>query len=142
MKTNESFSRREFLKKSLIGMGGVIFLAKNKPVRLLENFAYLDDFSDSDYFARNTVYLPNTLPIRMKPTSDATIIRNMEVDECLVWNREVVGATPTGRTGNNRWVETPEGFVYLPSVQKVRNISNQPRLTNTTPVTGSRGYVG
>ena len=138
MKTNESFSRREFLKKSLIGMGGVIFLAKNKPVRLLENFAYLDDFSDSDYFARNTVYLPNTLPIRMKPTSDATIIRNMEVDECLVWNREVVGATPTGRTGNNRWVETPEGFVYLPSVQKVRNISNQP-VSQIPASNGSQG---
>ncbi len=138
MKTNGNFSRREFLKKSLLGLGGVVFLANNRPDRLLENFAYLEDFSESDYIARMALASPNVLPLRMKPSPDATIIRNLTTDECLVWNREVIGESPTGKIGNNRWVETPEGYVYLPSVQKVRNIPNQP-VSQIPSINGGQG---
>ncbi|RJQ43167.1 MAG: L,D-transpeptidase [Anaerolineaceae bacterium] len=123
---DSTISRRDFLKKSMIGLGGIALFANQKNTRLLENLSYLEEFPDAEYFARNTVYSPNTLPIRLKPSADSAAVRNMGNDECLVWYREVIGTAPTGRTSNNRWVETPEGYVYLPSVQKVRNIPNQP----------------
>ena len=137
-KDKKNLSRREFLEKSLIGMGGLTLLANRKPMKLFEKFAYLDDFADADCFARNTVYLPSTLPIRSKPSVNASTVRVMYQDECLVWNRVVVGEAPTGHGNNNRWVETPEGYVYLPSVQKVRNIPNQP-ISQLPVVEGSTG---
>ncbi len=119
-----NMNRRDFLKKSMLGVGGLAYFANRKPIRLLDSLAYLDEFSDSEYLARNTVYLPNTLPVRSKPSVNASTVRALNPDECLPWNRVVVGEAPLGR-GNNRWVETPEGYVYLPSVQKVKNIPNQ-----------------
>jgi len=138
MDNKNNYSRREFLKRSLVGIGGIALLAPKKPLRLGKEFAYLEDFPQAKYLARNTVYPPNLLPIRMKPSAEASIIRNMDADECLAWLREVVGVAPIGRSNNNRWVETPEGYVYLPSVQKVRNIINQP-LSQIPTREGSQG---
>ncbi|NMC28797.1 MAG: L,D-transpeptidase [Pelolinea sp.] len=138
MNTQKHYSRRDFLKRSLLGLGGIVLLANNKPARMVKEFAYLEDFPDAEYLARNTVYSPNSLPLRMKPSPDATVVRNLGADECLAWLREVVGAAPAGRPNSNRWVETPEGYVYLPSVQKVRNIPNQP-LSQIPSANGSQG---
>lgn len=85
----------------------------------------LDNWPDSEYLLRNNVYLPYTLKIRSKPLIDAPEIRDLQEDECLPWLREVVGENALW-TPNKRWVETPEGFVYAPSVQKVRNLPNIP----------------
>jgi hypothetical protein len=75
----------------------------------------------------------STLPIRAKPSADANVVRYLSEDECVVWLREVVGSHPTGRV-NRKWVETPEGYVYSPSLQKVRNIPNEP--ISTLPQSG------
>jgi len=107
----QDISRRDFLMKSLSGLGGIVILANSKKTSLYEKFFYLDDFADAEYLARNTVTLPNTLPIRSKPSTDASIVRTMEQDECLPWNRVVIGSAPLGRTNNDRWVETPDGYI-------------------------------
>jgi lipoprotein-anchoring transpeptidase ErfK/SrfK len=133
-----NISRRDFLIKSLSGLGGVALLANKKNTSLFEKFSYMNDFADVEYLARNTVTLPNTLPIRSKPSTDASTVRIMDQDECLPWNRVVVGSAPLGRTSNDRWVETPDGYVYLPSVQKVRNIPNTP-LSDIPAVGGAPG---
>lgn len=113
-------TRREFLNKSLYLMGGALALPR------IHNFSYLlEDWTESKYLARNTVYLPSSLPLRSRPTVDSTVIRNLQEDECLVWLREVIGEAPLGRY-NKIWVETPEGYVYYPSVQKVKNVPNEP----------------
>ncbi|HAF61599.1 MAG TPA: hypothetical protein DCK95_04665 [Anaerolineaceae bacterium] len=136
---NKNISRRDFLKKSMAGVGGLALLANRLNTRLFDDFDYLQDFPDSEYFARNMVYLPNTLPIRSKPSADASAVRLMGVDECLAWNRVVVGEAPLGRNSNNRWVETPEGYVYLPSVQKVRNLPNSQPVSQIPETTSGPG---
>lgn len=126
MNIHEKFSRREFLKKSVLGLGGMVLLANEKPMQLAKEFAYLDDFPNGEYLLRNAVPTANgTVRLWTKPSDEASIIRVLNADELLVWNREVIGSSPAGRK-SKRWVETPEGYVYLPSAQKVRNLPNQP----------------
>jgi hypothetical protein len=44
MNTQKHYSRRDFLKRSLLGLGGIVLLANNKPARMVKEFAYLEDF--------------------------------------------------------------------------------------------------
>ncbi len=116
----DQISRRNFIQKSLVGMGGLILLPKLGIRSLL-----LDEWPQGDLLGRNTVYQPSALPIRTKPAIESTIVRHLQEDEIVVWLREVLGESPIGRT-NKTWVETPEGYVYAPSLQKVKNIPNEP----------------
>jgi len=113
-------NRRRFLEKSLIGLGGIALL-QSFDLKTLG----LDEWPEGEILGRNNVYLPNSLPIRSKPTANSPVVRNIIEDECVVWLREVIGESPVGRS-NKRWVETPEGYIYCPSLQKVRNIPNEP----------------
>jgi len=117
---NHNISRREFIKDSLIGLGGLTLLPSLEKLHSL-----LDEWPDGQYLARNTVYPPGTLPIRTKPSVNSKVVRTLKVDECLTWIKEVLGEAPLGRY-NRRWVETPEGYVYAPSVQKVKYTPNEP----------------
>ncbi|HZW02712.1 MAG TPA: L,D-transpeptidase, partial [Anaerolineaceae bacterium] len=60
-----------------------------------------------------------------KPSVDAASVGVLYEDAVVVWLREVVGELPGGRQ-SRRWVETPEGYIYAPSVQPVRNEPNTP----------------
>jgi lipoprotein-anchoring transpeptidase ErfK/SrfK len=116
-------SRRMFLERSMVGLGGLAILPMFKNRKLL-----LDQFPDSEFLGRNTVYLPSTLAIRMKPSADAQAVRHLGEDECIPWLREVIGEHPVGRI-SKKWVETPEGYVFSPSLQKVKNLPNEPIST-------------
>jgi len=113
-------NRRRFLEKSLIGLGGIALLPSVN-LKILG----LDEWPEGKFLGRNTVYLPNALPIRSKPTVDGSVVRHLVEDESVVWLREVIGGSPVGRP-NKKWVETPEGFIYCPSLQKVMNLPNEP----------------
>ena len=117
---NTPINRRRFLEKSLIGLGGIAIIPSMSHMTL-----GLDDWPQGKILGRNNVYLPNVLPIRSKPTADSPVVRNLIEDECVVWLREVIGGLPAGRP-NKKWVETPEGYIYLPSLQKVMNFPNEP----------------
>jgi hypothetical protein len=45
-------------------------------------------------------------------------------DAVVPWLKETVGPKPYYI--NQRWVETPDGFIYASYVQPVRNIPNEP----------------
>lgn len=116
-------NRRDFFQKSLLGLGGLALMPGLSKV----GFA-LDEFPQGDSLGRNTVYQPSALPIRTKPAVESTIVRQLQEDEVVVWLREVLGESPVGRT-NKKWVETPDGYIYAPSLQKVKNITNTPVLS-------------
>jgi lipoprotein-anchoring transpeptidase ErfK/SrfK len=120
MDNKDPISRRIFIKKSMLAASS----AALTPYFFNKN-AVLDNWPDSRYLMRNNVYLPYTLKIRSRPQLEATVIRDLKEDECLPWLQEVVGENAVW-TPNRRWVQTPEGFVYAPSVQKVRNLPNTP----------------
>ena len=126
------FSRRNFLQKSLLGIGGLILIPNLKTKSLL-----LEEWPQGELLGRNTVYQPSALPIRTKPAVESTIVRQVQEDEVVVWLREVLGESPIGRT-NKKWVETSEGYIYAPSLQKVKNIPNTP-VTNLPEANGEKG---
>ena len=129
--TQQQISRRDFIKSTLMGIGGLsMFSIINNPKKnLITN--NLDEFPKADLLGRNTIYLPNTLRIRVKPNADAQEVRVLQEDECIPWLREVTGEVPVGRI-NRRWVETPEGYIYSPSLQPVQNKPNNPISQLTT----------
>ena len=116
---NTPINRRNFLEKSLLSLGGLALLPSLKVKYLSQN-----EWPQGEILGRNTVYLPSALPIRSKPTVDGPVIRYLEEDECIIWLREIIGESPIGRS-SKKWVETPEGYVYSPSLQKVTNIPNE-----------------
>ncbi len=134
MKSN-SLSRREFLKLAGFGAGTLVL----NPFLGARDFSVLGlaQFPAGDQLGRIAVtpYFNSTV-LRTSPDENATAIRNVEQDEVVVWLREVVGTTATGGI-SRQWVETPDGYLYLPHVQPVRNLPNTP--INAVPA-GKPGF--
>lgn len=127
------FSRRDFMKLAGLGLG-VLAFSPGEPWRAP---ARLPQFPAGDYLGRVAV-TPNfySTPLRSQPNENAAKIRDVSQDEVVVWQRELVGSSVSGRT-NTRWVETPEGFIYAVDLQPVRNVPNQP-ITSVPP--GKAGF--
>ncbi len=123
---NRKFSRRDFLKLAGLGLGGLAF----NPYRLpsLETFSSpkrLPQFPNSPIIGR---VVDTNIALRSRPTNDPfqdTSIRRLNADELVVWEREVVG-TVIGGLSNQRYVQTPDGYIYGSMVQPTRNLPNTP----------------
>lgn len=125
-----SISRRDFLKLAGLGLGAVAF----NPVRF-KTFDHLMDvysapkrlpqFPTSEIIGRVT---DPDVDLRSRPTNDPnlnTSIGKLGADSLVEWNREVVGNV-IGGLSNQRYVETPQGYVYASVVQPTRNLPNTP----------------
>ena len=86
-----------------------------------ERYLTYPDFPAADNIGR----ILAKVDIRSRPSVDAPSVGTLYEDGTVVWLREVIGAAPMGRV-NRRWVETPDGFVYAPTVQPVKNLPNTP----------------
>jgi lipoprotein-anchoring transpeptidase ErfK/SrfK len=110
-------TRRDFLKSSLYGAGAFLFAP------WIEWGQRLADFPDAEHLGRNC--LGGMINVRSKPNPDAELLNTYYEDQIFVWLREVIGDAPAGLL-NRKWVETPEGFIYSPGLQPVKNLPNQP----------------
>jgi hypothetical protein len=108
-------SRRDFLKLSGVGLAGLGALALN-PRRAFD-YSYLTipkrlpQFPGSEIIGR---VVDPAIDLRSRPTNDPnlnTSIGKLGADTLLEWNREVLGNV-IGGLNNQRYVETPQGFVY------------------------------
>ncbi|MBN1305331.1 MAG: L,D-transpeptidase [Anaerolineales bacterium] len=116
---SKSISRRDFLK--VVGAAGIGSLALGR----LDAVMALPTFPTSQRLGRFSGYFGNT-EIRAQPHEQGAVVKKIYEDYILEWNREVIG-TPMGLTGFSRtWIETPEGYVYAPFVQPVKNLPNEP----------------
>jgi len=121
----KKLSRRDFLKLAGLGLGAMA-LAPYQQFRL-ENFSTpkrLPDFPNSPIIGR---VVDRGINLRSRPTNTAgsTVIRELEADTLVEWQREVVG-TVIGGLYNQRYVETPEGYIYGSVLQPTRNLPNTP----------------
>ena len=111
-------TRREFLKISGAGLGAFAL----KPVFSLSRSPILQtDFPQSARLGRVTE--EGGAFLRPRPTTQVPEIRRIPGDSVVEWLREVVGFT---EWRNQRWVETPEGYIWAPFLQPVKNIPNKP----------------
>lgn len=123
MKNSDFPSRRDFLKLAGLGAGALAFSRFQNAPRLP---ASLPQFPAGDLLGRVAV-TPNFYSTELKPgpNSNLPAIRNVAQDEVFVWQRQVAGTDAYGGV-SKRWVETPEGFIYAPHLQPVRNLPNTP----------------
>ena len=126
---NRKLSRRDFLKIAGIAGASLGALAF-KPYRTVE-LEYLSrpkrlpQFPDSEIIGR--VVDPG-IDLRNSPTNDPSIntsIAKLDADTLVEWNRQVLGNVIGGLT-NQRYVETPNGFIYASVLQPTRNLPNTP----------------
>ncbi len=131
----DNLSRRDFLKAAGLGAGALMLnpIISARELRV----PALAQFPKGSQLGRIAV-TPNfySTPLQSAPNANATTIRNLQQDEVVVWQREVVGSSFTGGF-SRQWVETPDGFVYLPHVQPVKNLPNKP--VNAIPA-GKKGF--
>lgn len=101
------FTRRDFLRRSALSIGGLF----------LPSFPFLQE----EKLGRLTVGM---LELKQRPDPESPTVGTIYEDAVLPWLREVVGRRPFRQ--NQRWVETPQGYVWAPYLQPVRNQSNTP----------------
>ena len=122
MQNSGRFSRRDFIKLAGLGLGALAF----NPAKSVQAPRRLPQFPAGERLGRVAV-TPNfySTQLKQQPDENAPKIRDVGQDEVVVWQREVVGSSVSGRT-NRRWVETPDGYIYAVDLQPVRNQPNEP----------------
>jgi hypothetical protein len=118
------FSRRDFLKLTGAGLGSLVF----NPSRAFD-FEYLTSPKQLPQFPNSQIIgrvVDHDVALRSQPTNDPDIsIAKLPADTLVEWGRQVVGNVIGGLT-NQRYVETPQGFIYSSVVQPTRNLPNMP----------------
>jgi len=122
-KSYNPISRRDFLKLAALGAGAIAF----RPFAKQD----LPEFPQSDLLGRVTV---GKVDVFIRPNANSQIAGALYEDNVVPWIRETVGPMP-GRI-NQRWVETPYGFIWGGNVQPV---FNQPNIAVTNLPTTSLG---
>jgi lipoprotein-anchoring transpeptidase ErfK/SrfK len=129
-------SRRDFLKLAGAGLGA----AALRPWARLPSLAgraspsRLPDFPQNTLLGRNcttdtSLQWGGTIPIQVRPDIDSGTIRDARADEVFPWIREASAETLNLNNPNQRWVETPEGYIWEPYLQPCRNVPNTPLTT-------------
>ncbi len=133
---NQNLSRRDFLKIAGVSLGALAFRPPTSfNLEYLSAPKRLPQFPASDLIGR---VLENGIRLRSQPNGDdtiGTVIAEMPADTLVEWGRQVVG-TVTGLS-NQRFVETPQGYIYSSVLQPTRNIPNTP--TSEMPA-GQNGF--
>jgi hypothetical protein len=107
-------SRRNFLKVAGYGLGSLV-------LRPQLSISPLVDFPNYDRLARVCV---GKVEVKKRPDESSATVGVLYEDTVVPWLKETVGPKPYYL--NQRWVETPDGYIYASYLQPVRNLPNQP----------------
>lgn len=80
-----------------------------------------EDFPKYDRLGRICVGMVN---VKSHPDENSQTVDVLYEDAIVPWLRETIGPKPYYIS--QRWVETPDGYIYAPYVQPVRNLPNNP----------------
>jgi len=112
-RNNNLISRRDFLKLAAFSAGTLTF----RPFAKVS----LPDFPQAEKLGRITV---GKMDVYARPDGSSQSVGALYEDSVIPWLHELVGTMP-GRI-NQRFVETPYGFVWGGYVQPTRNQPNVP----------------
>jgi hypothetical protein len=123
---NKYMSRREFLRLAVLSVGSLSLSTWNKLFNL-------PDFPKSERLGR---VCEGRVDLKIRPDYDSETVGTVYEDSVVPWIREVVGHWPW--RNNQKWVETPDGYIWSPYLQPVEIQLNQPvkELPNMEEVTG------
>lgn len=108
-------TRREVLRAGIFGAGAVVMAP------WLNWAHWMAAWPDGARLGRNCT--GGWLNLRAKPTANSEALGVLYEDSIVVWLREVVGEPASI---SQRWIETPDGFIYAPGIQPVQNRPNAP----------------
>ena len=108
-------SRRDFLKLAGASLGALALRTYNQDLPLLQ-------FPNAERLGR--VCIDGRVDVKVAPSDGAATVSTIYSDAVVEWLREVIG--PMQGRINQRWVETPAGYIYAADLQPVRNLPNTP----------------
>lgn len=111
---NNLLTRRDFLKLSALGLGGLALRPFTKLLRL-------PDFPQAEHLGRVAT---TQMELKAAPDENSPTLRKVYEDEIVPILQESLGPKP-GRL-NQRWADTGEGYLWSPELQPVRNQPNAP----------------
>lgn len=125
-----SIGRRDFLRLSALALGGFALQAMLSDEAAAASLA-LPEFPQAERLGRVAVGM---VELKSRPDLESPTVGVLYEDAVLPWLRQVSGEKPAYVFNNQRWVETPQGFIYGPYLQPVWNRPNQPvdDLPNTS----------
>jgi len=109
-------SRRNFVKLMGLGFAGISL----QPILTLQQQG---EFPDYDRLGR--VCIIGMVDIKSQPNEFSETVGVLFEDAVVPWLREVVSKEPNYNYFNQKWVETPDGFIYSPLLQPVKNLPNR-----------------
>jgi len=109
------------LKLAALGLGSISM--RSLPLSWLEKGLWLPEFPDAERLGRVAVGM---VELKQRPEPESPTLGVLYEDAVLPWLRQVSGARPAYIFNNQRWLETPQGFIYGPYVQPVYNRPNLP----------------
>jgi hypothetical protein len=131
--SNRPVSRRDFLKLAGLGLGA---LAVSPLIPRMGSFqadhsVLLPDFPQADMLGRNCAADTNLsggkIELKSRPDVSSSKVRDVFADEVFPWVREVAAENiDLYGYSNQRWVETPEGYIHSLYLQPCRNVPNNP----------------
>jgi len=68
----------------------------------------------------------NRVEVKTRPDPDSATVKVLYEDTVVPWLNELSGEKFAYIFNNQRWVETPDGYIYGPYLQPVQNLPNQP----------------
>ena len=101
------FSRRSFIQLAAASLGGLGI----NPMRRVFS---LPEFPSAERLGR---VCEGKVDVKARPDFDSETVSILYEDAVLPWVKEVVGYWPW--RNNQRWVETPEGYIWAPYFQPV-----------------------
>lgn len=133
--SNQKVSRRDFLKLAGIGMGALSVqnITRKAESRLFKNPINYLEFPQADRLGRNCTADTNLsggkIEIKTHPDVNSGKVRDVFRDEVFPWLKEVSTDNIDYNLPNQRWVETPEGYIHSLNLQPCRNLPNEPLIS-------------
>ncbi len=112
----QPITRRDFLKIGWLSLASISFRSLN-PGTLMQTFP------EAEKLGRVSVGL---VEVKLRPDMDSQTLGVLYEDAVVPWLREVSGSKPAYVFNNQRWVETPDGYIYGPYMQPVYHKPNPP----------------
>ncbi len=135
MNSNHRLTRREFLKLSGLVAGA---LALPLPKRAIARPA--QQFAEGINLGRICAGKEGAwFRLRSEPNINAPETELVVRDDVLEWKREVVANSLDLNVYNQRWVETPKGYIYSAMIQPVKYVNNVPIQMLPVNSDGSKG---
>lgn len=136
----QPLTRGEFIKLAGLSLGSLA-LSFDPSADLLQQTASgfqhrslasarskLAEFPQAERLGR---VLGGKVEVKARPDDESPTVKELFEDTVVIWLHELVGSRPLWN--HQRYVETPEGYIYSPNLQPVRNQPNSPLTTLPVP---------